>query len=480
MNTKTKYKTLAKDMGLFSISSFGTKLLFFFLTPLYTSYLTTNDYGIADILTTTNNFIYPLLTLAITDATLRYSLDKQYNKKNVFCISTLITLISIVALCIFRPMLTIIDPSLDYYWSMFLFIYGLSNILGYIANFVKGLGRTKLFAVQGIIQTVTIIISNIILLVVLRMGVDGYLLSMVIGYVVPIVLLIIKARLYKYISPFKIDKELLKDMLKYSIPLIPTMLLWSVNTTIDKYMIIHMYSLSDSGIYSIAHKIPSIISTVFSIFLSAWYISAITNYGSDDESEYYTNIYKTLDIIGILGSMIIIILNKYLAGLLYAKDFFVAWRYVPFLLVSSMFSSYSGFIASAYRASKKTKRLLVSVVVGAIINIVLNYILLKYIGVLGAAIATTASFFIVWLIRIISVQKIVKININVIPTVISYSLLLLSVIISTLDNIPHVMIYNLFFLLTIIIINRKTIRFYFTIAKDLLRKLFMKKQERST
>ena len=475
MSTRTKYKILAKDMGLFSISSFGTKLLFFFLTPLYTSYLTTNDYGIADLLTTTNSFIYPLLTLAIVDATLRYSLDKQYNKTNVFCISTVITLVSIVVLCLCRPLITLIDPSLDYYWSMFLVIYSLSNIFNYLVNFVKGLGRTKLFAVQGIVHTLTIIISNIIFLVVLKMGVDGYLFSFVIGYIVPILLLIVKAKLYKYITPFKIDKELLKDMLKYSIPLIPTMLLWSVNTTIDKYMIIHMYSMSDSGIYSIAHKIPSITSTVFSIFLSAWYISAITNHGSDDESNYYTNIYKTLDIVGLLGSMIIIILNKYLAGLLYAKDFYAAWKYVPFLLISSMFSSYAGFIASAYRASKKTKHLLFSVILGAILNVILNCFLLKYVGVIGAAIATAVSFFVVWLVRIISVQKIVKIGVAIVPTVISYSLLLLSVIISTVD-IPYVMIYDLAIFVIIIIINIKTLRFYLNIMGSIFKKLFAGKR----
>ena len=83
MNDNKKIKTLAKDTGLFAISNFGSKILVFLLTPLYTSILTTEEYGIADLITTTIGFIYPILTLAIADATIRYALDKETDKKKV-------------------------------------------------------------------------------------------------------------------------------------------------------------------------------------------------------------------------------------------------------------------------------------------------------------------------------------------------------------------------------------------------------------
>lgn len=187
------------------------------------------------------------------------------------------------------------------------------------------------------------------------MGLDGYLLSVIIGYIIPIVIMIVCGKLYKVIIPFELDWPLMKDMLSYSIPMVPTLLAWAINTSIDKYMIIGFIGLSDSGIYSVAHKIPTIFTTVMSIFTQAWQISAIANYGSDDESQYHTVIYSGLNIISVIGCLFVILLSKWFAAFLFAKDFYVAWRYVPLLTVSAMFASHGGFLASSFRAAKKTK-----------------------------------------------------------------------------------------------------------------------------
>ena len=431
-----KYKTLARDTGLFTISSFGSKILVFLLTPLYTSILATQDYGIADLITTTINFIYPILTLAIADATLRFALDKSINKNAVFCVSTVFTAISVVVLCFCKPLITLIDSSLGQYWYVFIINFTLFNVHNYFSNFVKAIGKTSLFAIQGLVHTATIICCNIVFLVILKLNLDGYLLSTIIGYIVPIILMFFGAKLYKYITPFSIDIDLLKEMLVYSIPMIPTLLAWSINTSIDKYMIIWMHGLSASGVYSVAHKIPTIITTILTVFTQAWQISVISNHGSEDESLFYTSVYKGLDFISLTGCMFVILICKQIAKILFARDFFAAWQYVPMLVISAMFSAHSGFLAAAYRAAKKTKSLFISVMVGSVINIILNYILIRNIGVLGAAIATAISFLTVWVVRIILIQRIVKVDIYIPSTIICYSSLFLSAYLVMMD-VPY-------------------------------------------
>ncbi len=453
----SKYKSLAKDTGLFTISSFGSKILMFLLTPLYTSILATSEYGIADLINTTIQFLYPVLTFAMADATLRYTLDKNENKNEVFIISTFFTFLSTILLLVFKPLICKIDNSLNTYWLVFVINFLLYNIHNYFANFVKGLGRTTLFAVQGLVQTATVVILNVLFLVVFKWGLNGYLLCVVLSYCVPNTIMFFCAKLYNFIYPIRINKKLLSDMLKYSIPMIPTILAWAINTSIDKYMIIGLYGLGASGIYSVAHKIPTIISTLLTVFIQAWQISVISNYGSDDESSYYTNVYKGLDFVCISGGLFIILTCKILANLLFAKDFYAAWQYVPMLVISAMFSSYAGFLAAAYRAAKKTKSLFISVMAGAVLNIILNYILLRCIGVLGAAVATAISFFVVWLVRAFLIQKIVKVDIKIAETAISIVLLFVCATLVTVD-FPNVWIVIVLSYIIICYIKRNIIR----------------------
>ena len=424
---------LIRDTGLFAVSSFGSKILIFLLTPLYTSILTTEEYGIADLITTTINFIYPVLTLAIADATLRFALESEKDKSKVLNNSLFLTVLSILVLLCLYPFFLIIGLDISRYWVVFVITYSLFNIHNCLSNFIKAIGRTGLFAAQGLLQTVTIIICNIVLLIFLKRGLEGYLVSIIIGYCIPIIFIVARGRLGQYLFPFKVDKILLFEMLKYSIPMIPTLLAWAINTSIDKYMIIYMVGMSESGIYSVAHKIPTIFTTIMAIFTQAWQLSAISNYGSSDESEYHTVVYNGLNTISVIGCMGIIGLSRAFSWLLFANDFFAAWRYVPFLTVSAMFASHGGFLASEFRAAKKTDALFASVIVGSVTNIILNWICIRAFGAFGAALATAVSFIIIWLFRFIMIQRIITIHINGLNTVICYVLFIIEALYVSFD-----------------------------------------------
>lgn len=419
-NNNVKIKTLAKDTGLFAISTFGSKILVFLLTPLYTSVLATEEFGIADLITSIVNLAYPILTLAISEATLRFSIEKDEDKNKVFTNSIWFVLISTFLLLILTPVSKDIYREVSDYWLTFVGVYLFYNIHLVFSNFIKGLGKTKLYAVQGLVQTLSIIVCNVLFLVVFRWGLKGYLLSIYVGYIIPSTIIFIFGKIYRYLFPLTVDIDLLKKMLRYCIPMIPTLMAWAINTNIDKFMIIGFLGLGESGIYSVAHKIPTLMITVLSVFSQAWQLSAISNYGDSDESDYYTNVYKALDIVSVLGCFVIILFTKFLSNLLFAKDYYVAWQFVPFLTISSLFSSNSGFISAAFKAAKKTNSLFYTVLVGSLVNIILNFVLIQCIGTIGAAISTMVGFFVVWLFRITMVQKIVKIRISVFQTIISY------------------------------------------------------------
>ena len=92
MALKEKYSYLSKNIILFSISGFVPKILSLILVPLYTSYLTTAEYGISDLITVTVTLLIPIFTLGIQDAVMRFALDEKYIKSDVFTIAIKIIL----------------------------------------------------------------------------------------------------------------------------------------------------------------------------------------------------------------------------------------------------------------------------------------------------------------------------------------------------------------------------------------------------
>ena len=419
----SKYRRLAGDTLLFGISSFGSRILLLLLTPLYTSLLSEAEYGTADLIQTTVSFLYPVLTLAMADAAMRFAMDKTCRREAVLGNTLLISLLATLFLLPFYPLIALWQPELTAYFGIFLLLFTLFNLHNTLSCFIKGIGMTRLFAIQAIVQTATIIAGNLLFLLGAGWRLEGYLYSLAIGYLLPSLLMFFGGRLWRYLAPPRLEGGLLVVMLRYSLPIIPALLAWEVNSHIDRYMITGILDISQNGLYGAAHKIPTMLTAVLTVFLQAWQLSAIENHGEREESDYHTEVYTAFETVGLLACLALIALSKPIAHLLFAGDFFVAWQYVPMLLVSALFSALAGFLAAAFRAEKKTGGLLLSVILGAAVNILLNLLLLPVLHLQGAAIATAISFFCVWLIRVFSVQCLIRIRLPILRTCLSYLLL---------------------------------------------------------
>lgn len=405
----SKYKRLFSDTALFTISNFGSKILTFLLVPLYTSVLSTNEYGTADIISTTVSLMYPILTLSICDATLRFALDKNSNKKSVLSNSLLLIIFGCCWLLLCTPFVLMTDGIIKEYWSFFVGTFITAALQSCLANYIKGCGKTKLYAIQGILYTIVLITCNIVFLLVVKIGLQGYLLSIIVANLFcSIFMVVFSGDICSFFMP-SYDKGLLKEMLKYSIPMIPTSIAWWISASADKYMLIWIVGIGANGLYAVAHKIPTIFSTFTGLFSQAWRISAISNYNADDSKNFYTVIYSSYRVICIYACIGITMCSELIAHLLFKAEYYDAWVLVPPLILAALFEAYSGFLASIYAAAKKTNLLFISTCIGAVFNIILNIILIRILGMIGAPIATFISFIVVWGIRSIVLSRIIKI-----------------------------------------------------------------------
>ena len=420
-----KYKYLAKNIGLLMLSSFATKLLSFFLVPLYTNILTTTEYGISDLFRATIGILIPILTVNIQESVLRFSLDGKYDKQSVLSVGMRYLLIGLVVVIVLLG----INNIFGFYdllstYAMYFFLMFFSQVLsGIMLAYIRGINRIADLSFSSVINSLVIIICNILFLVVFRWGLIGYFLANIIGPFVQCIYIIVRAKVFEDVRFGNIDPDVSKEMTTYSRPLIVNSIGWWINNAADKYVVIYFLGMAANGIYSVAGKIPSILNIFQSIFAQAWTLSAVKDYDPDDKNGFFAKTYATYNCMMTVGCSALIVANKMLARILYAKDFYVAWQYVPWLTVAIVFGSLSGYIGGFFSAVKNSKIFGQSTLIGAVCNVVLNFTLTPRIGAMGAAIATAVSYVIVWMFRLVHSRKYIKLRIRLVRDCITYVVL---------------------------------------------------------
>lgn len=464
-----KYKELFKNFIALLISNFGSKLLSFLLVPLYTSVLTTSDYGNYDLINITILLLIPILTISISDAVTRFLLEKDSNKKQIISISFRITfygLAILILLAIVNYIFNIVNV-INIYFVFFVLLYIVNVFYQLIQNIAKGFDKIKELAISGFLCSVLMVILNLVFLLGLKLGLVGYFLANIIAIGFSTLYLFVRLKIYKYINIKNVDKNIQKEMVNYSKPMIFNAIGWWINNASDRYIVTYFCGASENGIYSVGYKIPSILTSLQNIFNQAWTISAIQNYDDKEKNDYFEKIYSTYNTLMVLACSILIIFTKFIAKILYKNEFYLAWKYTPFLLISVVLGATSGIIGGIFAAEKNTKIISSTTMLGAIINTILNVVLVMIFGPIGATFSTMVAFLLVWIIRFIKMQKYLKLNINIIRDTFSYAILLLQGIIILIINNYYSYFINIALLILLIMINSTEI-------KDIIKKFYNK------
>ena len=408
-----KNKVLLKNVGLFTIGSFGSKIVTFLMVPLYTAILSTSDYGTVDLLQSTAQLLIPILLLSIQDATLRFSMDSEYEKRDV--LSTTFRVIIIGTIVLLGGLIGVRLLGMFQISTIYLLFLFLAFELGAINNclnlYLKAKNQASTIALSGIICTVVTCSSNVILLVVFKFGITGYMISNTIGLLLQVLYQFSVGKVYKdlRLSNFR---NLSAPMIKYSSPLIANSIAWWVNNASDRYILTWFCGVATNGVYAVSYKIPTILTTFQNIFYNAWSISAISEFDKDDKDGFIGNNYSFYSFISMIVCAGLLLINIPMAKILYSKDFFQAWKCVPFLLVGTVFNGIAQFEGSLFAAVRKTKSVATTTVLGAVVNIIMNLLFIPKWGAVGAAFATMMGYFVMWFLRTIILYDFIRMNVK--------------------------------------------------------------------
>ncbi len=417
-----RYRKLAINTILLAISTFSSKLLVFLLLPLYTYVLSPESFGRADMLLQTANLLLPVVSVGIMHAVVRFGLDKGYSRQTVFTTAAVVLAIGLAVFACTVPLFSFLDHVGSYAPLLLLFlITALTRSL--FSQFVRTQHYIRLYALDGLLSTVYTIIFNIIFLVWLQLDVVGYLLAIIVADTLSCLFLFTVAGLGRFFRLKSMKKPVTRAMLLYALPLIPTQMFWWITNVSDRFFITYMIGEAENGLYATAYRIPSIVSIASTIFIEAWQLSSVSEENPIKRQKFFSDIFLALQGICFVAAGFLIISCRLIMSIIVNERYFLAWQYIPTLIMATIFSCFVSFLGSVYMVKKRSIVTFITMMMGALANLVLNFLLIPILGVSGAALATVISYLLVFIIRAVNSRKYIKINFNVFKIIINILLL---------------------------------------------------------
>ena len=453
------YKYLIKNIGILTISNFATKFLSFFLLPLYTGVLSTEEYGTFDLYSTTISLLYPILSICVSDSVIRFLLERNNDKESVISISAKYVVVSIAAFLLLFAVNVITNavPELNAYKILFILVYVVTVLNSWLSGVARGQERVKDISLASIISSIGTILLNIIFLVWMKFGIVGYFLATILGTSMSIIYYVYVTNIFQSIHTATKDYNLDKEMRKYGTGLMVNSISWWVNNSLDKYMVLYMCGIAANGLISVAYKLPTVLSTIQNLFEQAWVLSAVKKYNKEDADGFFVRTYNLYGFVMAVATSAIIMFTKILSALLFKKDFYEAWSMIPFFTIAVVFSAAAGFCGGVFAAQKRTDIISKTTFIGAIVNTILNAILIFSFGVIGGAVATMISNAVVMIVRLFYVKQQMNFQIRVVRDALTYSILLFQTLILLICNSKMQYVLQLLLLVFIVLLYNKEV-----------------------
>ncbi len=415
-------ENLVKNTALFALGNLGSKLLQIILVPYYTRVMTSAEFGTTDILQAVVALLMPIFSLTIYEGVFRFAMERGYDRKGVFTTGVLVSVLGALVLCIVGAVCSLFIPP-KYVWLV------IANTVAVIfrsllSQYTRAINRIGLFTMDNLLITVFVLVLNIFFITELQWGVVGYILGYTIANLLSSILLVIFLGAERRVSVKSLDGFLLQEMLLFSAPLIPNAVCWWISSFVDRIIITTQLGGAANGLYAAAHKIPSLLTVIVTVFFQPWQISANEEFKKKDISAFYTEIHDQIFASITLISSLLILLCRPITDVFLGADYASSWLYMPILLVAMTFFSFAQFLGSIYSANMRTAMALVTNFVAVIVNLLLNLILVPRVGVLGAGIATACSYFVLWMIRVRDTRRIIAIRYRKLPMIVAVLILI--------------------------------------------------------
>lgn len=409
-----KYKMLVSNTLLFAVSNFSSKLLSFCIRPYLSYALDSPDVmGVSTLLQQAANLLIPLVSLGMSYAVIRFGLDKERSKGSVFVNAFTAILLGFGVLVLATPLVRRVPSAADYLVLLDLCVLA-SCLRTLCTQFIRSRMLNRLVALDGVLTTAALLGFYLLFLSVFRMGAAGFLLANACADLVSAAFVFVRGRCWQYAAPANFDRRLLGEMLRYSVPMIPAAIsFWIINAS-DMFFVQAMCEGYQGrtgnhwvGLLSAGYFLPQIITILGTIFYEAWQLSAVTE--EEDREAFFSKVFRIYASVLFCCVAGIIWLCRPMMHI-YKASYYEAWRMVPFLTLCSLCTCFNQFLNSVYVVYKRSMNSLYTMLAGAVLNLGLNYGLIRLFGPWGVTLASFLSLLLVFVLRAYSTRGLLRID----------------------------------------------------------------------
>jgi O-antigen/teichoic acid export membrane protein len=415
IETAGKYHRLGKNTLLIFIGNAGAKLIGLLMLPFYTRWLSVEDYGTTDIISVYVSLLLGIATACIADAVFVFPKDQEVEKQKSYFSSGLFFAFCSLSMTAFlfmgiRILFAYYGMSNSFTNNIW-FVYGLlvSNFLQqYMQQFIRSIDKMKVYSTTGIIVTVSTAVCSFFFIP--RWGVFGYVLALIFANLLGMIYSFCFSSACRYFSIVSIKKSICKEMLKYSVPLIPNGMMWWLVGALNRPLMEKYLGMHAVGIFAVANKFPGIMSLFFSLFGVSWQISVLEEFGKKGYMNFFNIVFRIV-VTGLFFLFFVITFcSKLIVKIFAAVDFYEASRYISVLTLGIILSSISSLAGSNFSATRESKYFFYSSIWGAIFSVIGNLLLIPRLGIMGASIAVPLSFMAMAVSRILYGWRYVQIK----------------------------------------------------------------------
>lgn len=406
-------KELAKNTAILTVGRLGTQIVQFLLLPLYTALLTQEEYGTVDLFNTYITLLLPLFNWQFDRGLFRFLVDCREDEDRQSALISTVFLSHLAQAAIYLAFYCIAQRYILSPYKIFLALDVLANIfLNSMLQVARGKGQNAIYAMASFISISLAAVFNVVFLVGFHMGAWGLFSATLLAKVVTLVYMVFSQRIWRFFHLCAVDGKTLREVFRYSIPLVPNSLSWWVISASDRTVITQFLSVASNGIYAVANKFPSFFISIYTVFDMAWTETVSLHINDKDRDIFLTETVNQIFMffsclcIGIIACM------PFAFPIMVNQQFAEAYYQIPILIVAMLFRVIVGFYSAIYIALKKTGAVAKTSMVVAVINLAVNLSLIACIGLYAASLSTLVAFAVMAVYRYFDVKKYVAVSLK--------------------------------------------------------------------
>lgn len=401
-----RQKELAKNTIILTIGKICTQFVSFLLLPLYTALLAPAEFGIVDLFNTYISFLTPICNWQFENGLFRFMIDyrgDQNKQKSLFSTVFVTNMLQAAGYLLFFVLL---QGFISSEYKIFLAADVVVNIfLNTLLQFPRGLGKNGIYSIASFLSAVTTVVLNVLFTAGFRWGAYGIFIATLLAKILTCAYLFCAMKTWRYLSFKSVDKKLFKSVFKYSLPLVPNQLSWWVVGASDRTIVSNFISVAANGIYSVANKFSTVFVTFYNIFNLSWTESVSLHMNDEDRDEFLTDIINTMFNLFAAVDIGIIACMPFAFKIMVNEQYADAYCQIPILMIAVLFQVIVGLYSVIYVALKKSAEIAKTSFFAAVINITVDLLLVKLIGLYAASISTLVAYAAMALYRYFDVKK---------------------------------------------------------------------------